>query len=213
MSGLEDLPRLVTAVGGLGTAAFGLVDATKVFEGGVNHIGFRGIRAAVSDLIPAAEAGSALSQRQILAMLEANWMGGTDLANQKAIAKSLIKLNLHTSNAALLAKATGVDPGVLTIIGTSLASGVALGVAESNVLSRFDLVVTAILDEAYERSSQQYHNWTRAIAALLAVAMAVAGGRMLGMNPVESLLIGLVATPLAPVAKDLATGLTMAVRG
>ena len=105
---------MVTAIGGLGTAAFGLVDATKVFGGGVNHIGFRGIRAAVSELTPdAGQPVNALSHEKIIATLQANWMNGTDLATQKAIAKSLIKLNLSALNARVLAAATGVDPGVL----------------------------------------------------------------------------------------------------
>ena len=34
MMGLESLPQVITAIGGLGTAAFGIVDATKVFGGG-----------------------------------------------------------------------------------------------------------------------------------------------------------------------------------
>ena len=33
------LGHIITAIGGLGTAAFGLVDSTKVFWGGVNRIG------------------------------------------------------------------------------------------------------------------------------------------------------------------------------
>ena len=57
MSVLQDLPQVVTAIGGLGTAAFGLVDATKVFGGGVNHIGFRGIRTAVRELTDAGGPG------------------------------------------------------------------------------------------------------------------------------------------------------------
>lgn len=179
MSGLEDLPRLVTAVGGLGAAAFGLVDATKAFGGGVNHIGFRCIRTAVQELLkPAEQRGTGLSEAQILAALQANWMSGTDIEKQKAIAKSLITVKLHSIS---------MDPG-------------------------FDLVLTAILDEAYERGSQQYRNWTRALAAVFAVAMAVAGGQALAMNPVESLLIGLIATPLAPMAKDLSSALSVAVR-
>jgi hypothetical protein len=52
MDVLHNLPQLVTAVGGLGTAAFGLVDATKVFWGGVNHVGFRKIAKGVSSLAP-----------------------------------------------------------------------------------------------------------------------------------------------------------------
>src|ERR1700761_6531445 len=112
MSPLEDLPRAVTAIGGLGAAAFGLVDASKVFGGGVNHIGFGGIRATVRQLTPAPDTNG-LTQEKIIATLEANWMNGVDLGSQKATAKSLIKLNLHPQNARALADATGVDPGIL----------------------------------------------------------------------------------------------------
>ena len=96
---LQNLPQVVAAIGGLGTAAFGLVDASKVFGGGVNHIGFAGIRAAIRQLTDAGEPVNALSQKKILATLQANWMNGTHLGSQKAIAKSLIKLNLNPRNA------------------------------------------------------------------------------------------------------------------
>jgi hypothetical protein len=209
MTVLQDLPRVVTAIGGLGTAAFGLVDASKVFGGGVNHIGFRGIRAAVVQLTAGQPTG--LSQKKIIATLEANWMNGTDLAGQKAIAKSLIKLNLHPQNAAALAEATGIDPGVLAAIATSIGAGTPLSSPESDVFARFDLIVTALLDEAYQRSSQIYRNWTRALAALVAVALAMAGGIILRIDPALSLLVGLLATPLAPIAKDISTALATVV--
>ena len=65
------------------------------------------------------------------------------------------------------------------------------------------MIVTALLDEAYQRSNQIYRNWTRALAALVAIALAMAGGRELRIDPAISLLIGLLATPLAPIAKDI----------
>ena len=206
-----DLALMVTAIGGLGTAASGLVDATKVFGGSVNHIGFRGIRTAVRELTDAAGPVNALSQKKIVATLEANWMNGTDLGSQKAIAKSLIKLNLHPRNARALANATGVDPGVLTAIATSIAAGTPLSSAETDVFARFDMIVTMLLDEAYQRSNQIYRNWTRALAALTAIALAMVGGRELRIAPAISLLIGLLATPLAPMAKDISSALAMAV--
>ena len=98
MVSLQGLPQIVTAIGGLGTAAFGVVDATKVFGGGVNHIGFRAIKTVVKSLTPGTSTNS-LSQSKIVATLKANWFNGTDLASQKAIAKSLIKLNLNVGNA------------------------------------------------------------------------------------------------------------------
>lgn len=211
MSVFEDLPQLVTAIGGLGAAAFGLVDATKVFGGGVNHIGFRGIRAAVLALTDAGEPVNGLSQKKIVATLQANWMNGTDLGSQKAIAKSLIKLNLHPRNARALADATGVDPLVLTAIATSVETGTPLNSAQSDVYARFDLIVTAMLDEAYQRSNQIYRNWTRALAAAVAVGLAMAGGMILRMDPGRSLLVGLLATPLAPIAKDISSALAVAV--
>ena len=215
MIGPQNLPQIITAIGGLGTAAFGLVEATKVFWGGVNHIGFKGIRTAVTPLIPP---GGALSQQKMLATLEANWFNGTDLGSQKAIAKSLIKLNLNAANAPAVASATGVDPAVLTAVATSIAADTPLTPAQLDVYARFDLIVTALLDEAYQRSDQVYRNGTKAWAMVFSIVLALAGGFVLnGANPwsqydfVEVLVVGLLATPLAPIAKDLSTALATAV--
>jgi hypothetical protein len=206
-----DLPLAVTAIGGLGTAAFGLVDATKVFGGGVNHVGFRGIRAAIRQLTEPGDPANALSQTKILATLQSNWMNGTNIGSQKAIAKSLIKLNMHPRNACALAEATGVDPVALSAIAASIAAGTSLSSAESDVFARFDLIVTVLIDEAYRRSDQDYRNWTRALAAGIAIALALTGGYVLQVNLGLAVLIGLLATPLAPIAKDVSSALAMAV--
>jgi hypothetical protein len=227
MIALQNLPQIITAIGGLGTAAFGLVDATKVFgDWGPNRIGFSGIAAAVKPLIPPAATagppGNALSQQKVIDTLQANWYNGTDLGSQKSIAKSLIKLNLNPGNAAVLANQTGVDPAVLTTVATGIALGTPLSAAESDVFSRFDLILTALLDEAYQRSDQVYRNGTRVLAMIFAIGLAIVGGMMLHTQKfgtlewwkrdfVESLLVGIMATPLAPIAKDLSTALATAV--
>jgi hypothetical protein len=218
---LNGLPNMITAVGGLGTAAFGLVDASKAFGGSVNHFGFEGIRAAVTKLTPAATtkgtAVAALSQPKILETLQANWFNGTDLASQKAIAKSLIKLNLNPDNAATLAGDVGVDPTTLATIATSIATAKALTPAQSDFFGRFDLIVTALLDEAYQRADEIFKNRTRAVAMGTAILLAIVGAFMLqgsnisGQDIAEAFLIGLLATPLAPIAKDLSTALATAV--
>ena len=77
------------------------------------------------------------------------------------------------------------------------------------MFSRFDLIVTALLDAAYQHADQVYRNWTRGLAAAIAVVLALAGGYMVAMHLGDlkhfgiALLIGLLATPLAPIAKDL----------
>ena len=224
VSGLQDyqLGQVITAIGGLGTAAFGLVDAAKSAFSGINRVGLKHIHEVVSELAPeGANAGgpvNALPLANILDSLEANWVNGNDLASQKAIAKSLIKLHLSSANASTVAVKASVDPAVLTAVASNLETGTPLSQAESDTYSRFDLIVTALLDEAYQVSDQVYRNFTKTLAALLAVALAVAAGWSLeGANfrsPKEialAVLVGLLATPLAPIAKDLSSALATAV--
>jgi hypothetical protein len=209
MMQLENLPEVITAVGGLGTAAFGLVEAGKALFP-INQIGFGGIAKAVHELLPGPQANS-LAREKVLATLQANWFNGTDLSSQKAIAKSLIKLHLNPGNAAPLANVTGVDPAGLTQVATGIANGTSLTPQQNDLYARFDLIVTAVLDEAYQCSDQHYRNWTRCIASFVAVALAVVGGISLHTSLFESALVGLLATPLAPIAKDLSTALATAV--
>jgi hypothetical protein len=167
------LGQVVTAIGGLGTAAFGLVDAAKAVFGGINRIGLKHIQQVVSNLTPdqtGADASgkalparpvNALPRQNILETVEANWVNGTDLASQKAIAKSLIKLHLSAGNAAALAAKANVDPVVLGAVAAKTLAGTPMAQPESDVFSRFDLIVTAMLDEAYQLSDQVYRNGTR----------------------------------------------------
>jgi hypothetical protein len=220
MAILQELPNIITAIGGLGTAAFGLVDSTKVFWGGVNRIGFGKIKVTVTTLTPGT-AVNGLNQARIISTLRANWYNGQDLGSQKAIAKSLIKLGLNTGNAVAVADAAGVDRAMLQSVATKMAAGTALTSSESDVFARFDLILTAILDEAYQDGDQRYTNGTRTWAGIFAVLLALAGGwvvkgsgffEYVGSNDLwRALLAGMLAIPLAPVAKDLSSALVAAV--
>jgi hypothetical protein len=217
---LQNLPNIITAIGGLGTAAFGLVDSTKVFWGGVNRIGFGKIRGAVIRLTPGT-AVNGLSQVRILETLRANWYNGQDLGSQKAVAKSLIKLGLNAGNAAAIADATGVDREVLQSVATKMVTGTALTSNESDVYARFDLILTAMLDEVYQEGDLRYTNGTRFIAGIFALMLACVGGWVVkgggfcayfGSNDLwRALIAGVLAIPLAPVAKDLSSALVAAV--
>src|SRR5216684_3410039 len=112
VSGLPhlDLPKIVLAIGSLGTAAYGVVDVSKGFGGGVSNRGFGDIKKVVSQFIPLSSGGaSALSRTSVLATLRANWLNGMALGDQKAVAKALITLNINTARANAMAAATGVD--------------------------------------------------------------------------------------------------------
>ena len=56
--GSLDLSKVVLAVGGLGTAAYGVVDASKSFWGGISNRGFGDIKKIISKLIPAPDNAS-----------------------------------------------------------------------------------------------------------------------------------------------------------
>jgi hypothetical protein len=219
MSIWNEVPQLVTAIGGLGTAAFGLVDATKAIGGGVNHIGFADIRKRIEQLVPD-KSTNGLTLHDVLGTLRENWFTGTDLASQKAIAKSLIRLNFNTDNAQRMATTTGVDATVLRAVAENQAAGTALSPQQSDVNARFDAILTAQLDATYRRADEKYVSATRAWAMVFAILLAVAGASILGEHAPWALadnmfwkafFVGLLATPLAPIAKDLSTALATAV--
>jgi hypothetical protein len=211
-----DLTRIVLAVGALGTAAYGVVDVSKALWGGVSRIGFGDITRVVSQFIPASPAGttgSALSLNSVLATLRANWLNGMALADQKSVAKALIKLNLNEVSAEKMAAATGVNPGVLTGIARKLPMGTALDPNETDAYGRFDLLLNAMLDQGYQRADQRYRNSAKLLAVPVAVALALMGELAIATGPLNGSDIwravagGLLATPLAPVAKDVASAI------
>jgi hypothetical protein len=106
------------------------------------------------------------------------------------------------------------------VVAGKIASGTSLTQPESDVYARFDLIVTALLDESYQQADLLYRNWTRGLAAFIAVVLSlVAGWSLVGdwkafwwtSDMYLALLVGLLATPLAPIAKDISTALATAV--
>lgn len=200
--------QLIAAVGGLGTAAFGLVDASKPILP-INNVGFDRIKATVTSLTPGVGAG--MSQAAVIETLHSNWVNGTDLSSQKAIAKSLIKLHLSVASAQAVAGAAGVDGNVLQAVATSFATGTPLTQQQADLYARFDLIVTAMLDQTYQKSDHDYRNWTRLFALLFALVLACLAGQIVNVGWGMRILVGLLATPMAPVAKDLASALSASV--
>src|SRR5450631_3377377 len=209
----QDLPKIILAIGALGTAAYGVVDVSKGFGGGISNRGFGDIKKVVSRFLPASsdKAGSALSLLSVLATLRSNWLNGMALADQKSIAKALIKLNLNTDTVSRMAAAAGVDEEVLGSIAGKLSTGAALTPAETDVYGRFDLSLTAVLDQGYQRGDQRYRNSAKLLAVPVAVLLALLGAWAISPGPLGSadfwraVAGGFLATPLAPVAKDLAS--------
>ena len=90
MTILPKVPEVITAIGGLGAAALGLVDASGVFFGGVNRLGCNDIRDRINSLVPD-QSQNAMKRSDRLETQRQNWFDGTAIYDQKAIAKLLIQ--------------------------------------------------------------------------------------------------------------------------
>jgi hypothetical protein len=216
---------LIGAIGGLGMAAFALVDCSKIGRlGGVSNSGFAVIESAIKILDPNTNSldSKKIKEAQplsesLLQILHAHWINGMAIADQKAIAKSLIKLRLTPDTAKNLAGVTAVDMDALTEVAKRMTTGQPLEATHTNALGRFDLAVTAILDAAYQRADQLYRNASKAWASGIAVILAIVGGLIVDDAISVShfflyLLCGILAVPLAPVSKDLTSALSAGVK-
>jgi hypothetical protein len=218
---VQNIGSIIAAVAALGTASMGFVDAMKAFEGGPSNFGFATIKRTLRPFLPK-KANGAFSEAELLEALKSNWINGVAKADQKAKAKALIHLGLTAGNATELAQAAGVDAPTLASVADKVAGRVtdptktALTPAEVNALGQFDAILSAILDEAYERADQQYRNGTKILAMIVAVVFGVVASGLINVggfnsdNIILGLIVGLAAVPLAPVAKDLVSSLQAA---
>jgi hypothetical protein len=221
---LLDGPEIIGATICTGVAAFGIVDAAKSFFPNINRMGFGYIRRMVASLTPEGTGVplNALPQAAILDSLKANWANGAELNSQKATAKSLVMMHLSPSTAVAVASKTNFDPVVLSAIAANIASGAQLSQPQVDINARFDLIVAALLDEAYRNSDRVYCNGVRSLAAVVAVVTALFIGWGLTGEPLgrylcsnylgQFLMIGLVATSLPPVAKDVSLAVSAVVK-
>lgn len=218
---LSNLGKEIVAIGALGTAAFGLVDSFKALPGGgISRCGFKHIRKAIEKLTPpvAALENTELSREAILTTLLSQWINGVDKSNQISIAKSLIKLRLLLETAPALAAATGVNGDILKQVAAKIQSGDSAGFTpqETDIYGRFDLLLNTLLDQAYQHADQRYRNIARASAIPVAVVLAVAGaclmfnGHPAAQTLTFAVMAGLISTPIAPIAKDIASAISTA---
>jgi hypothetical protein len=138
-------------------------------------------------------------------------------AEQKMTAKNLIQLGFNSETVTHFAE--NVLPGdkvSVVAIARKVETGQTPTEAELATLARFDAVIDARLDAAFERAEQKYRNTARVAAAFVAIvlgefgAIIVYGNAGLGVL-VLGFVVGLIAVPIAPVAKDLSSAISTAV--
>jgi hypothetical protein len=211
---LRDLPVILSAMAAIGTASFGLMDSTKAINGGISNWGFGFIREALRPMEPTI--GNLGNDPYELA--KANWINGVAKDNQKMVIRNMIRLGLTEESARRLdANVIGVEPAELAEAARRARNGEKLDEQDLAVLARFDAVIDLRRDTAFERADQRFRNASRLGAALVAIFLSQAGaftvfaGGTTLQKVALGLVVGLVAVPLAPVAKDLSSAVTTAV--
>ncbi len=207
------LVALIGAIGTLGTAAFALVDASKASgNGGVSNVGFRDLERVLERFKDALD--RAIGAEDWRFAVHAHWINGRPRDQQKAIVKSLIRLGLDQETAPALAKAGHVAPDALAAVVGKLERGEQLLEVDVNVLGRFDASIDAQLDAAFDRADQRYRNVARVWAGVAAVVLSVvAAAAMRRWSDLPmAVVVGVLAVPLSPIAKDLASSLSAAAR-
>jgi hypothetical protein len=215
MDKFDDVIALIAATGGLGLAAMALVDALKAVPGGgVSRIGFSHIGKVLRlfDKVLARAAGD-----QWEAVVMAHWINGRDRDDQIGVIRSLLRLGLNPDTADQLAPIGNVDAAALAKAAGKLTSGAALSETEINLIGRVEAAVEARLDAAFDLAEQAYRNTARVLSGMVAVVLAVTAGVLLStpdkpIDPALAALIGLLAVPIAPIAKDLVGALTASAR-
>jgi hypothetical protein len=73
-------------------------------------------------------------------------------------------------------------------------------------------MLTTLLDQAYQRADQRYRNAAKFAAVPVAVGLAMIANAYLPtpIPPWEAFVVGLIATPIAPIAKDISSAINTA---
>lgn len=202
---LDHLGAAVLAAGALGTAAFGIVEGLKSSK----LIGEAGFSTIVRMLKALWEALHIAYGTDVEHLLRAQYRG--DARELARVMRQGVRLGLTPGNAAAIATELGVVTAeALVDAARAVEAGLELTPQQRNVLGRFELAVDARIESALTLALDRYKRAVIIAASVIAVGIALVVGRELGVPPRESLIVGLAAVPLAPVAKDVASALKAA---
>lgn len=225
MDPLAHVTELVLATGALGTAAFGIVEGLKPMR----IIGEAGFGAITETLGKATLTLAQAHGPQWETIYRGLYRGDqAELARllRQGARIGLVRENAADVGAALFGpKAPEIDD--LVAITAHLYDAAAQGSgepattdAQRRALGRFELAIDARIDAALALARQRYAATARVAAFVVSLIIAVTTALIIGDRADTSgwppmlvaLLVGLAAVPIAPIAKDVASGIQAAAK-
>jgi hypothetical protein len=197
---MDNLGTIVLAVGALGTAAFGIVEALKWTPIGL--MGFGQINKLLGQ--PVMKALEVAYGPEYLLLLKAQYRAGRTQAQLPKTIRQGARVGLTPDTAAGMADRMGVvEASELVNVAEALQAGTDLSAAQTSILGRFELALDARIDAAMALANDKYGGSLRVVASAVAIIIAIAVGLNVGEDLLMSLVVGIAAVPIAPMAKDL----------
>jgi hypothetical protein len=223
----------VAAVGAFGVAAFGLVESVgKAFAWrgyGLPYAGFGAVKHAIRYLEPALKVAYGDDYMEIIAY---QYRAGRSTGQAPDTIRQGVRLGLPfmpvAAAAGLIDSVWDLDQGSAAMPNatalaealqavppaTPTAAAAATGVDPQALAGRFATALDARVQAAFDVGEDHYEALAKLMAGGVAVGLAVGFDyAMQGKDPTPpvplavALIIGVVAVPLAPVAKDVSTSL------
>lgn len=212
------LATMVLATGALGTASFGVVDGLKWTR--LGESGFPTIKKLLGpELMRALHYAYGKGYEDFLRAQYRDGRGKGEIGRtlRQGIRIGMSDVNIDT----LVAQLPGVNADTLKAAALALKSGETTPTDEQRqALARFELAVDARIDAALALAEDRYVGVARGAASIFSVVFALIVGFILGLSGRDigslwqtvglSVLIGIAAVPVAPVAKDVITALSSA---
>jgi hypothetical protein len=183
----------------------GIVEAMKW-----TALGEAGFHTLLRMLGPLSTALRAAYGQEYEGLMRAQYRGN---ANElSCLLHSGVRIGLSLRNARPIAEFLGsIDAVALRAAVRQTAQGKDLEPSPRSALGRFELAADAHIDAALALARSRYAGTVRAAASIVALSIAVIAGVLLGgERMLSSILVGIAAVPVAPIAKDLASALTTA---
>ncbi len=207
-----ELSQFVLAAGAVGTASMGIVEGFKSTKW--RPIGFSKLEKSISWADEALI--KAYGKEHKTTLLESLYRANRTSGDLPRILRQGVRIGLDKKNAKKMEDILlGPGRNQLPEVAEKAADGKKLETEEKNILGRFEVAADARIDAALSLAERAYKNGIRQWAFL--VAQLLAFGAVFAIGPDEkriitAFIIGLVAVPLAPIAKDVTKGFQAAVK-
>ncbi len=202
---VENLGTTVVAVGALGTAAFGIVEASK-WIGFVGEAGLGSALRVLGRLTDALEVAYGPAYADVLR--------GQYRGDQRTLVRTLrqgVRVGLNARTAPDIAAFLGsIDGAALAAAVTTAERHGELTPAERGIIGRYELAADARIDAALAIAQSRYVGTVRVLSSLVAIGIALGVGYAMEIPAATAVLVGVAAVPLAPIAKDVASGIQAA---